>query len=48
LAEYVYKRIRGELAFAAQEARDPEAMLSRGYRGSRFSFGYPPCPNLAR
>ena len=47
LAEYVHKRIRGELGFAAEEARDPEAMLAQGYRGSRYSFGYPACPNLA-
>jgi len=46
-AEYLHKRIRGELGFAAEEARDPEAMLNQGYRGSRFSFGYPACPNLA-
>jgi 5-methyltetrahydrofolate--homocysteine methyltransferase len=46
-AEYLHKRIRGELGFAAEEARDPEAMLSQGYRGSRYSFGYPACPNLA-
>jgi len=46
-AEYLHKRIRGELGFAAEEARDPEAMLNQGYRGSRYSFGYPACPNLA-
>jgi 5-methyltetrahydrofolate--homocysteine methyltransferase len=47
LAEYLHRRIRGELGFAADEARDPEAMLNQGYRGSRYSFGYPACPNLA-
>src|SRR6266700_6411193 len=46
-AEYLHKRIRGELGFAADEARDPDAMLAQGYRGSRYSFGYPACPNLA-
>jgi len=46
MAEYVHKRIRAELGFAAEEARDLEAMLSQGYRGSRYSFGYPACPNL--
>src|SRR5690349_17668480 len=46
-AEYLHKRIRGELGFTAEEARDPEAMLAQGYRGSRYSFGYPACPNLA-
>jgi hypothetical protein len=43
----LHKRIRGELGFAEDEARDPEAMLNQGYRGSRYSFGYPTCPNLA-
>ncbi len=47
LAEYVHRRVRGELGFAADESRDPDAMLSQGYRGSRYSFGYPACPNLA-
>ena len=47
LAEYLHRRIRGELGFAAEEARDTEAMLNQGYRGSRYSFGYPACPNLA-
>ncbi|MGE5201566.1 MAG: methionine synthase [Acidobacteriota bacterium] len=47
MAEYVHKRIRAELGFAAEEARDLEAMLNQGYRGSRYSFGYPACPNLA-
>jgi len=47
LAEYVHRRIRGELGFAALEARDLDAMLAQGYRGSRYSFGYPACPNLA-
>jgi 5-methyltetrahydrofolate--homocysteine methyltransferase len=47
LAEYVHRRIRGELGFAAEEARDLDAMLAQGYRGSRYSFGYPACPNLA-
>ncbi len=46
-AEYVHKRIRGELGFASEEARDHDEMLAQGYRGSRYSFGYPACPNLA-
>ena len=47
MAEYTHKRIRAELGFASEEARDIEAMLQQGYRGSRYSFGYPACPNLA-
>ncbi len=46
MAEYVHKRIRAELGFAAEEARDLDTMLNQGYRGSRYSFGYPACPNL--
>jgi len=47
LAEYLHKRIRAELGFAAEEPRDMHALLQQGYRGSRYSFGYPACPNLA-
>jgi hypothetical protein len=42
-----HKRIRAELGFAPEEARDIEALLQQGYRGSRYFFGYPACPNLA-
>jgi 5-methyltetrahydrofolate--homocysteine methyltransferase len=48
MAEYVHKRIRAELGFAGEEARDIEGMLNQGYRGSRYSFGYPACPDLAQ
>jgi 5-methyltetrahydrofolate--homocysteine methyltransferase len=46
LAEYTHKRIRAELGFAAEDARDIPKMLQQDYRGSRYSFGYPACPNL--
>ncbi len=46
MAEYVHKRIRADLGYAAEDDRDMERMLSQGYRGSRYSFGYPACPNL--
>ncbi len=47
LAEYVHKKIRGELGFSHEDDRDIDKMLKQGYRGSRYSFGYPACPNLA-
>ncbi len=47
LAEYVHKSIRAELGFAAEDAPDINVMLKQGYRGARYSFGYPACPNLA-
>jgi hypothetical protein len=46
MAEYVHKRIREELGFANEDDRDMEKMLAQGYRGSRYSFGYPACPRL--
>ncbi|MAG95638.1 MAG: methionine synthase [Alphaproteobacteria bacterium] len=46
LAEYVHKRIRGELGFGHEDARESDALLRQGYRGARYSFGYPACPNL--
>ncbi|NKD55025.1 MULTISPECIES: methionine synthase [unclassified Haematospirillum] len=47
MAEYVHKRIRAELGFAAEDARDIADLLKQGYRGARYSFGYPACPNMA-
>ena len=47
LAEYVHKRIRAELDFDHEDAPEVERLLKQGYRGSRYSFGYPACPNLA-
>ncbi|MGH7078864.1 MAG: vitamin B12 dependent-methionine synthase activation domain-containing protein, partial [Acetobacteraceae bacterium] len=46
MAEYVHKRIRAELGFAAEDDREMEKMLQQNYRGSRYSFGYPACPKL--
>ncbi len=47
LAEYVHKRIRAELGLAAEESRAIDGILKREYRGARYSFGYPACPNIA-
>ncbi|MCG8695250.1 MAG: hypothetical protein MI806_28925, partial [Minwuiales bacterium] len=46
LAEYVHGRIRAELGFGHEDARDLKQLLKQGYRGSRYSFGYPACPTL--
>jgi len=46
MAEYVHARIRKELGFGHEDAEDVDKLLSQGYRGSRYSFGYPACPNL--
>ncbi|MGC9270168.1 methionine synthase [Acidiphilium sp.] len=46
MAEHTHKRIRAECGFASEDDRDIEKMLAQSYRGSRYSFGYPACPNL--
>jgi 5-methyltetrahydrofolate--homocysteine methyltransferase len=46
LAELVHKQVRVELGVAGQDARDLPALFKQGYQGSRYSFGYPACPNL--
>jgi 5-methyltetrahydrofolate--homocysteine methyltransferase len=46
LAELWHKRIREELGLAARDAKEITKLFHQGYQGSRFSFGYPACPNL--
>ncbi len=46
LAEHFHKQIRAELGVAQQDARDLKKLFQQGYQGSRYSFGYPACPNL--
>ncbi len=46
LAEHWHARIREELGFSNEDASNIEAILDQGYRGSRYSFGYPACPDL--
>jgi 5-methyltetrahydrofolate--homocysteine methyltransferase len=46
MAEYTHKRIRAEMGHAAEDDRDMDKMLAQGYRGSRYSFGYPACPRV--
>jgi len=45
-AEYVHKRIRGELGFGDEDAHETAKLLRQGYRGARYSLGYPACPDL--
>jgi 5-methyltetrahydrofolate--homocysteine methyltransferase len=46
LAELWHKTIREELGIAGKDAADIRRLFSQGYQGSRYSFGYPACPNL--
>ncbi len=46
LAEYWHARVRSELGFAGEDSDDMNEVFRQGYRGSRYSFGYPACPDL--
>jgi len=46
LAEYWHARVRAELGFAGEDDPVLAGILRQGYRGSRYSFGYPACPDL--
>jgi len=46
LAEYWHKQIRQEMGIDDQEPSDMRLLFSAKYHGSRYSFGYPACPNL--
>ncbi|MEY4311221.1 MAG: hypothetical protein RLZ71_1147, partial [Actinomycetota bacterium] len=46
LAEFWHTRVREELGFSAEDPSDVEGMFKLDYRGARYSFGYPACPNL--
>jgi len=46
LAEHWHARIREELSVKSEDSADLQGILDQGYRGSRYSFGYPACPDL--
>jgi 5-methyltetrahydrofolate--homocysteine methyltransferase len=46
LAELLHKKIREELGIAGEDSPHIRDLFHQKYRGSRYSFGYPACPNL--
>jgi 5-methyltetrahydrofolate--homocysteine methyltransferase len=46
LAEFLHKKIREELGIAGDDSPHIRDLFHQKYRGSRYSFGYPACPNL--
>ena len=46
LAEYLHKKMREELGIASEDSPHVRDLFHQKYRGSRYSFGYPACPNL--
>ena len=49
LAEMWHARIREELGVSSEDDPDMRTLIAKqGYRGSRYSFGYPACPDLSQ
>ena len=46
LAEHWHARMREELSVRDEDSSELQGILDQGYRGSRYSFGYPACPDL--
>ena len=46
LAEVVHSMIRRDWNVQSEDAEQVEKLFQQHYRGSRYSFGYPACPNL--
>ena len=46
LAEFWHHRVRDELGFSNEDPKDVEGLFKLEYRGARYSFGYPACPEL--
>ena len=46
LAEFWHARVREELGFSAEDPNEVEGLFKLDYRGARYSFGYPACPEL--
>ena len=46
LAEYWHRRVREEWGFANEDGPTLSGLFHQQYRGGRFSFGYPACPDL--
>jgi 5-methyltetrahydrofolate--homocysteine methyltransferase len=47
LAEYWHTRVRRELGIGGSDPDDLDGFFRVDYRGARYSFGYPACPDLA-
>jgi 5-methyltetrahydrofolate--homocysteine methyltransferase len=47
LAEMWHKRIRQELGIGADDSPRVRDLFTQKYRGSRYSFGYPACPDMS-
>ena len=47
LAELWHKRMRQELGIGGDDSANIRELFTQTYRGSRYSFGYPACPEMS-
>ncbi|QOJ00695.1 MAG: methionine synthase [Phycisphaeraceae bacterium] len=47
LAEFWHKRMRQELGIGGEDSPKIRDLFTQHYRGSRYSFGYPACPDMS-
>ena len=47
LAELWHKRMRAELGIGGDDSPRTRELFAQKYRGSRYSFGYPACPEMS-
>jgi 5-methyltetrahydrofolate--homocysteine methyltransferase len=47
LAELWHKRMREEMGISGDDAAEIRKLFTQTYRGSRYSFGYPACPEMS-
>ena len=47
LAELWHKRMRAELGIGGDDSPRIRELFTQNYRGSRYSFGYPACPEMS-
>ena len=47
LAEFLHRQMRAELGIHGDDAREIKDLFHVRYRGCRYSFGYPACPEMA-
>jgi 5-methyltetrahydrofolate--homocysteine methyltransferase len=47
LAEMWHKRMRAELGIGTDDSPEIRKLFTQQYRGSRYSFGYPACPDMS-
>jgi 5-methyltetrahydrofolate--homocysteine methyltransferase len=46
LTEHWHARTREEMKIDGKDSKDLKEIFDQGYQGSRYSFGYPACPDL--